>query len=199
MLFDIHTHIGLDLDETLADSVTDGLEKLHALGKMHCIERVDQIRSFDWSGFPDADMTGEELLEFWKGHSLEHVTPYKSAIDGVYQLSSLGKTLSIVTARNEHDHRGDTERWIGKYFPEIHPTRIHFANHLSKYNHTKSKLCKSYGITLMIDDGLHNAVDLAENGIDCILIDRPWNQTDVPHPRIHRMKDWEEIIATLNS
>lgn len=86
MLFDTHTHIGLDLDETLAESVTDGLQKLHALGKMRCIEHVDQIRSFDWSESPEADMTGEELLQFWKGHSLEHVSPYRDAIDGVYRL-----------------------------------------------------------------------------------------------------------------
>lgn len=166
---------------------------------MLAIQRKEQITSFDWTDFPECDMDTDELMTFWKSHHLTGITPLAGSIDGIYRLMEEEKILHIVTARNEHDHRRDTELWVGQYFPEIHPSRIHFANHLSKYHHSKSTLCKSYGITLMIDDGLHNAIDLAEYGIDCILIDRPWNQTDVLHPRIYRMKDWEEIIATLNS
>lgn len=43
----------------------------------------------------------------------------------------------------------------------------------------------------MIDDGLHNAIDLAENNIECILIDRPWNRKkEAEHPLIHRIYNW---------
>lgn len=142
-------------------------------------------------------METEELTEFWKGQNLKNIKPVDSSIDGIYRLSEKGKILHIVTARNEHDHKDDTIKWVRKYFPEIHPDNIHFANHLSKENHTKSSICKSHGISLMIDDGLHNALDLAENDIECILLDKPWNQLETTYPNIHRMKDWDEILSYL--
>ena len=61
-------------------------------------------------------------------------------------------------------------------------------------------ICKSLDVTLMIDDGLHNALDLAENNIECILLDKPWNRkVEANHPLIHRVQHWQEIIDNLNS
>ncbi len=154
----------------------DALTKLHARSRMQSIQDFEDITSFDWTEFPDCDMTSEELLEFWKTHNLEHIAPLPDSIMGVTELFGQNKSLYIVTARNENDHRSGSEKWLNIYFPEIHPNNIHFANHLSQGNLAKSTICKSLGITLMIDDGLHNAVDLAENGIVCVLLDRPWNK-----------------------
>ncbi len=197
-IFVQHNHIGLDLDETLVQSVMDGLKKLHATQRMRCIEDFEHITSFDWTEFPECDMTREEIIEFWKTHNLEDSTPIQDSIIGVAELFQKNKFLHIVTARNEHDHRSDSERWLNIYFPEIHPSNIHFANHLSKDNHAKSTICKSLGITLMIDDGLHNALDLVEHGIVCILLDKPWNRGSTSHhPLIYRVQDWQEIIDNL--
>lgn len=54
------------------------------------------------------------------------------------------------------------------------------------------------GITLMIDDALHNAEDLVNNQITCILLEKPWNRhSDFSHPLLYRAKNWEEIIESL--
>ncbi len=199
-IFKRHQYIGFDLDETLAASVLDGLKKLHLRDRMKKIQDIEQITSFDWTEFPECDMTHEELVEFWKLHQLRGILPVHGAIESVFELSLHAKYLHVVTARNEHDHKTDTEKWLNLYFPEIHPSHIHFANHFAKNNQTKSTICKSIGITLMIDDGLHNALDLAENNIECILLDRPWNRKDeANHPLIHRARHWKDIIETLNS
>lgn len=199
-LFKRHSHIGLDLDETLAESVIDWLKQLHSRNKMQWIQSIEQITSFDWTDFPECDMSSTELVNFWKFHSLKNILPVDGAIDGIYVLSEQDKYLHVVTARNEHDHRTDTEHWLNVYFPEIHPSCIYFANHLAQDNRTKSSICRSLGITLMIDDGLHNALDLAENNIECILLDRPWNRKDeANHPLIYRAKHWQEIVDNLTS
>ena len=199
-IFKSHQHIGLDLDDTLVYSAMDGIKKLHATNRMQSIQDIDHITSFDWTEFPGCDMTQEEIMDFWKMHSLEGADPVENSITGVFELSQKNKSLHIVTARNEHDHRRDSEQWLNIYFPEIHPSNIHFANHFSKYNHAKSTICQSLGITLMIDDGLHNALDLVEHGIVCILLDKPWNRKDTSnHPLIHRVQDWQEIIDNLSS
>ena len=51
---------------------------------------------------------------------------------------------------------------------------------------------------MIIDDGLHNALDAVEHGIECILIDKPWNRSlEATHPLIYRVQDWKEIIDVL--
>ncbi len=197
-IFQKHQRIGIDLDETLAQSALEWLKKLHASDKMKAIKDFEYITLFDWTEFPDSDMNQEELVEFWKSQNLEGILPVHDSIIGVSKLFQNNKLLHIITARNEHDHRSDTERWLNIYFPEIHPSRIHFANHLVRQNHMKSMICKSFGITMIIDDGLHNALDAVEHGIECILIDKPWNRSlEATHPLIYRVQDWKEIIDVL--
>jgi 5'(3')-deoxyribonucleotidase len=188
----------LDVDETLAATTMDAIKKLHAMDKMKFIQNIEQVTSFDWTNFPECDISIEELNLFWQRHHLSDTLPIEGTIDSVFTLFNKNKNLHIITARNEHDHRSDTEKWMNLYFPEIHPSNIHFANHSAKNNQKKSTICKSIGVTLMIDDGLHNALDLAEYHIECILIDRPWNRSEeANHPLIHRVQTWQEIIDNL--
>ena len=128
-IFQKHTHIGLDLDETLAESVMDGLKMFHREGKMLFLQTLEDIKHFDWMLFPEIDISEAEFIQFWRNHHLTNVLPVANSIDGVYQLSCAHIAVSIITARNEHDHRSDTERWVARYFPEIHPSNIYFANH----------------------------------------------------------------------
>lgn len=197
-IFNRHQCIGIDLDETLAQTTLNGIKKLHTMNRMKFLRTLDDVTSFDWTEFPECDMTEEEIVGFWKTHSLLGIVPVENAIFGVAKLFQIDKSIHIITARNEHDHRTDSERWLDIYFPEIHSSHIHFANHLSKHNHAKSTLCKSNKVTLMIDDGLHNALDLAEQGIECILLDMPWNRKkEADHPLIYRVQNWQEIIDNL--
>lgn len=51
----------------------------------------------------------------------------------------------------------------------------------------------------MIDDAFHNAVDLVENDIACILLEKPWNRDNTyTHPLLYRAKDWNEIITHVH-
>lgn len=197
-IFQKHHHIGIDLDETLAQTVFDGIQALHGMNRMKFIQSIEDVTSFHWTDFPECDMTNAEIMDFWRRHNMKRVLPLENAILGVAELSRRNKILHLITARNEHDHRSDIERWLDLYFPQIHPTRIHFSNYFSKHNHPKTILCQSLKVTLMIDDGLHNALDLAEQGIESILIDQPWNRHEsATQPLIHRVKNWSEIIDNL--
>jgi hypothetical protein len=73
--WNLHTHIALDLDETLALSMQDGLDKLHALGKMQNIRTPADITDFLWENIEGSDMTNEELYAFWHTHQLGNVSP----------------------------------------------------------------------------------------------------------------------------
>lgn len=115
-------------------------------------------------------------------------------------LKSGKKEYSIITARNGHDpiKKKRTIEWLKYYFPEIPEEQIHFVNHYIDEARPKSDVCKSFGISLMIDDHIENARDLCEKGITMILLEKPWNRNEhFEHPLLYRAKDWQEIIVSL--
>lgn len=93
-----------------------------------------------------------------------------------------------------------TKSWVNAHFPEIGASHIAFVNHFYTDARPKSHACKEMNITLMIDDSIENVYDLAEAGIFCILLEKPWNR-DIPfeHHLVYRVKDWYEIIALLKN
>lgn len=193
-----HTRIALDVDETLASTLLPGLKDFHKRGKMLAFEDISKITAFNWQELKGCDITEEEFLTYWRMHSLKWIIPLEDSIDGTFRLSQEGKTLHVITARNESDHGTDTHQWLETYFPEIHPSHIHFVNHISKNSLPKSSICKSYNISLLIDDGLHNALDVASKWISCILVNKPWNQEFFdPSLPIYRVNNWKEIIESL--
>ncbi len=198
-LLSLHTHIGLDIDDTLTNTMEDWLAKFHKDGKLLHIKDVEGIRFFEWSESIFEGITKEEYMEFWWKHSLSELPPYTDAQKWVQTFIKHGKILSVITARNEVDHKKDASLWIEKHFPEIQENNIYFANHQRGWSIPKSEICKKYGITLMIDDAFHNAVDLIENDITCILLEKPWNREKIlSHPLLYRVKDWNEIITQIS-
>jgi len=64
-------------------------------------------------------------------------------------------------------------------------------------NMTKAQLCKELGIDRIIDDNPEVAYDCAKQGIQTIVIARPWNKSIGEHPLIKRAEDWQEICDIL--
>ncbi|MFZ2337227.1 MAG: hypothetical protein WAW59_03125 [Patescibacteria group bacterium] len=105
----------------------------------------------------------------------------------------------MITARNSLESSEDVLQWATRFYPTIPREKIHFANHISEKDKiAKSVFCKKHGVTLMIDDAIHNIEDLLENGITCILIEKPWNKNyNTTHPLLHRISSWQEVIDNL--
>lgn len=200
-----YTHIGLDLDETLASTVSWMLEEAHIQWKLLGIHSLDGVHSYNfWS--LDKNVTEEEWYfiweSFWKKTMNPSLVPLVAwARDGVNLFLSLKKNLSIITARSDKEEWKviRTKDWISTHFPEIGKENIFFVNHFSNTALPKSVVCKNHGIDLMIDDHIDNARDLAENNITTILLEKPWNRHHrFEHPLIYRVKDWQEIIGSLS-
>lgn len=94
------------------------------------------------------------------------------------------------------EKRRGTIAWSEKYFPYIPEDHVFFANHMTQMEVTKSSFMKVHDITLLIDDNIKNAYDAVENGIACILVEKPWNRHDTyKHPLLQRVKSWKDIIS----
>lgn len=102
-----HTRIGLDLDETLAATMSGMLAYSHSIGKLHHIKHLDQIHTHDASGL-GSDITAEEAIALWEGYgkSTPHaydVLPIEYALEGVRKMHEIGKDIVIVTARSDKE------------------------------------------------------------------------------------------------
>lgn len=193
-----HAHIGLDLDDTLVSSMQKWIDALHKKWKFLFLKSIEDFSHFDASKIPGCDMSKEELMLFWADQNLENSLSIENSEVWIKLLKNQNKKLSIITARNEEDHKKDTYEWLEKHFPQISRNNIFFANHTKREFRKKSEICKEIWVTLMIDDGMHNAEDLVENNIPCILLEKPWNRdSDFSHPLLYKVKDWSEIIESL--
>ncbi len=200
-----YTHIGLDLDETLASTISGMLEEAHVQGKLLGIQSLDDVHSYNFQSL-DKSITEEEGYFIWESFWKKTMNPSQIPLvawakDGVGLFVSLKKNLSIITARSDQEEWKviRTKNWISTYFPEIGKENIFFVNHFSHTALPKSVVCKNLGINLMIDDHIGNAQDLAENNIATILLEKPWNRHHrFEHPLIYRVKDWQEIIESLS-
>lgn len=197
-----HNHIGLDLDETLASTVMGMLDEAHSHGKLLGIRSLEDITKYDFLGL-DPTLTEADSSFVWESYGQKTLDPQsiplmQNAKNGVQLLEKRGIELSIITARSDDQDwkKPRTIHWVHTHLPTI--KNVYFVNHFSKDARPKSDICKSFGISMMIDDHIENALDLIEHGIACILLEKPWNRNEhFEHPLLYRVKDWEEIIASL--
>ncbi len=60
-----YTHIGLDLDETLASTISGMLEEAHVQGKLLGIQSLDDVHSYNFQSL-DKSITEEEGYFIWE-------------------------------------------------------------------------------------------------------------------------------------
>jgi 5' nucleotidase, deoxy (Pyrimidine), cytosolic type C protein (NT5C) len=203
-LFASHTHIGFDLDETLASTVGGFLDMAHQSGMMIQFPTIDTITSYNLETL-DPKMTPEVTQQIWREYILSTPEPQDVAMidharDGVELLLQHQKKCSIVTARPSQDpvRVERTLKWVERYFCEIPRERVYFVDHFSPAARPKSEVCLREGMTLCIDDSLDVARDLTEHGITVILLEKPWNrESNFTHPLLHRVPNWVEIIDNI--
>jgi hypothetical protein len=171
---------------------------------MNCVT-IEDIHNHDIYEVSSHNITLEQVSFIWEKFGEVTSDPRSVPIvpfarEGFQLMKQKNMTLSVITARNDTDplKKKRTLDWLGYHFPEIGETDISFVNHYHRDARPKSEVCKARGVTLLIDDHIGNARDLAAAGLSTIILDRPWNRHIVyEHPLVHRVKDWEEIIHHL--
>lgn len=199
-----HSHIWIDLDETLASTVSGVLAHAHSQGKLLTCQTIDEVNFYDFT-LIDPTLTLQDASTIWEEYGKltlhpESVPLVPGAEEWMALLLQAGKEISIVTARSDQESWKveRTLRWIENHFPHISQDKVAFVNHFYHEARPKSVACKERGVTLMIDDSMENAHDLVGAWIACVLLDRPWNQwNDFFHPLLHRVKNWDEINSYL--
>lgn len=193
----MHTTIALDCDEILADTIGWIFSYYQHTFNWLPIQRSD-ITSFFWHELPKFSATPEYTqayrTDFFASEQATTIIPVPDAIQWVKALHELWYDLKVVTSRWVGTQKLTLE-WIEKYFPGMFSDVVFGSATIETHHLTnKAELMTHIWATCLVDDGLHNCVQVSAWWYETLLLDNPWNQTAQKISNIKRVKDWQEIV-----
>ncbi len=113
---------------------------------------------------------------------------------GLQELVRQGHTLYIVTGRLT-EYREVTHHWLleNRILPLIRGIFYKDGGAVGPYKKAKAA---ELALDLFLEDELHVATLLADLPVTVLLVDRPWNQGELP-PNVLRVRSWTEILAAV--
>lgn len=190
-----HIKIGVDMDEVLCElflSLTDRFNTIN--GTFHNVRDIQHYDLEKLYGCTKEELGGL-LREFFISKDHTTMVPIVGALEGIEKIKDFD--LIIISARPEHT-RNKTEEWLHKHFPNIF-SDIHLIGDPSGLGGmalSKGEFAKELGIQVFIEDSLTNAKNIASYGIPVLLLDRTWNQGELP-PLVTRAFSWEEAVSFI--
>lgn len=143
------------------------------------------------------DVTKEEWKEFWKEHIFYYsknipVRPFASEI--INKLKNENIEIFIITARYyttyENEHTEEMQRIVKQWLDK---NNIPYNNII--FSEEKAKICKKYGINLMIEDKPENILSISSE-IPVICYDHLYNK-NLNNKNIIRCYSWYDIYNKI--
>ncbi len=190
--------IGIDLDDVLAAFNMAWLN-YHNL-KYGTNLTFDQLTTYKYADsfkIPN-EIIFPRIFEFYDSEECRNIQPVEGSQDGISKL--INHKLYVITARDVHI-KENTINWIQKFFPNTFQDIVltnQFTRDTSLKQEKKSDVCRRLSIDLLIDDGVHNAEEIAECGIKVLLLNKPWNQVCKEDKNIVRIKFWTEVTNFIS-
>lgn len=186
--------IGIDIDEIIVEFLEGYI--LHYNKKYNSNVKLEQFHSYNfWEVLP---LTKEQVIslaeEFFESNYFEEIALVKGSKKALLELIK-NNSLYFITSRPSH-WQSKTVTFFKKHLP-THKYEIIFSSDFHNAgSNTKSQICSSLGVNVMIEDNKHYALDCAKQGISVLLLDKPWNKGAV-HEKIKRVFSWEEILTEI--
>jgi len=189
--------IGIDLDEVLAEFVSAFLQFHNEKYGTKLNKNHFHVYEFEKVLGGTEEDAADKAYEFFGTHHFKNIQPSEGAKKATEKLAKAGHELFVITSR-QSEVVEDTKNWLEANFPQTFKEVYFTAN---KYGRTKSDIqkidvCKKIGVSLLIEDGLEFALSCAAEGINVLLLDRPWNQGELPK-NIKRVSSWDEIFKEI--
>lgn len=187
--------IGVDLDDVL-------MEFNEAMCRFHNREYGTSYQPSDVTTYNIENIWGcsweearERIGAFYESPDHAATLPVRGAKEALTCLKQKHK-LYIVSAKPE-SLRAQTELWLEKYFNNLFDG-VHFTNHVfGDTKKSKVDVCAELGIEIFVEDSMDNARNISESGRPVFLLDRPWNQGELP-PGVTRVYTWSEIERSID-
>jgi len=181
--------IGVDLDDTVVEFV-EGLRVWHnrVYGGAHEQKDFTTWQFHEIWGCEQGDVH-RRVIEFYGTPEHQEITAISGSQDALRALKDNYELIAITARGVEYAPR--MLEIINRYFSDVFAD-VHFIG----IGKTKGAHCVEIGVTLMIDDALHNAQSVGEQGIPVLLMNQPWNQGELPI-NTTRVMGWKEVVEFL--
>ena len=203
--------IGVDIDGVIAEFVEQLC--IYYNQKYNILFKKEDFKTYNlWETLNISKEDTEEIIKTLKDiNYFEQIRPVDGSLQSIRILKDSFK-LILITSRQRYLYK-QTIDWINRYFPNCF-SEIYFSyNHIEyndiEYNpvrlektlltkiQTKADICVEKGVDIMIEDSLEFSLECSERGINVLLLDRPWNQSNNLPENIRRVYSWYEILGEL--
>lgn len=181
----------LDVDDVLA-------EFLRSLNKFYNERHEKNFRFEDYTTYNlgkiwgcDSEEVRRIVFDFYRHPFLMDIEPVEFSQNALQVLYKSGENEFVAGSYRAEWTEDKTRDWIRGNFFDMKTLCIGLNNSKSKLD-----LCKEENADTIIEDSLLDVLECANAGIDAILIDRPWNQSNLKND-FHRFKDWRKILDYL--
>ncbi len=189
--------IAVDLDDVLCDLRPPLLHWYNQ--RMNTKWTYDDFTKFNLSA--SFGITPEEefqsLLDFHEEFNHTDLPVMQGSVAAIARLAEHHE-LYVVTSR-PIEWKQVTEDWVEANFPGRFK-EIHLANPYafkSSAPISKGQVCKELGCKVLIDDDAKHLEQLTSNGIDMIIMTKPWNSYLRLPPHVHRVEDWSQVETAI--
>ena len=130
------------------------------------------------------------IREFYHSKDFAELEPIPHAQHALWQIAQ-ENLVYAVTGRQRY-MRAPTIKWLKDHFPGVFQDIV-MTERFSRWEVPKSKVCRSLGIDVIIDDNYETCMDCFNSNIDVINFIGdpvyPWCEENECH-----IKSWEELI-----
>ena len=178
----------LDIDGVLADSYTPLKEYVCRELGISPDEVEDKNVWEIYTYFPKQHQEkAKKLIARAYGENEGEVYSDSLPLEGAQRIARLLPVVGYVTRRPQTAFE-DTLAWLDKHdFPQ-QPLL------LATEGYSKATLIWLLGSNTIIEDSPKEAVELADQGVNVILMDARYNREVAEHPNIRRVESWHAII-----
>jgi len=192
--------IGIDIDDTIADTFETGLKYAEEFTKTYCHRTYDNINEklgnikshrhwqelFEWNR--------EEELKFFLEYYvkiLQEVNVKKDALQNILKTHQNNEII-FITARHDTEQKkieNLTKNWLNKNKIPFH------GLFLSKQ---KLEVCLNNNIDVFIDDSFENCKSVQSGNVKVYLIDHITNRNiDIDNDNIERAYGWNDLYQKI--
>lgn len=198
-----HLKIGIDIDNVIADSYPHYIKAFNKeFGTSVKYEEIYHFYYLEKNVGVEKTLVSEFIESIVHSEEFQlQIPPIINALKIIKKWIKKGYSIHYITSR-PIDTQEETEKWLKKHgfmLPgvtlDLYNEKEHNFSHISRINSYKRFIADGKKLDIFIED----SIDIAKSmDIPVLLVDRPWNQGNLPE-NVKRVKDWEEIGCRVNN
>lgn len=189
--------VGLDHDNTIVDEISVLIEYLSTQGIYVSYEDFNNRLYHEIWGCSE-DRAYDLMMSFHETEAFLKLPMFPDVKDGINHLRTLSAPR-VLTAR-PLEQEAITREWYDANLPNV-MTGYDFTGHYYKNSSGikvgKGEVSAKRNTSIVAEDTLLHAYDCLAHNVPVVLIDRPWNQAELPSGivRVRNFSEATEVIS----